>query len=333
MGRNLLEEPTELLPGVVAYPPGFFAENPLRIVSWPERDYAEAMRRGREENLHWFKSAATQIKLESFLGSTLLCVSIDVDWDEFVDPISHEWHLDLIRSASEKAEHAMDVVRLNYCRLDLPNTLPGRVGFLDSDGFSCAQFFDMENFESYVIGGEIITHNIVCGIGLDMSHVSIHHPLESGEVGNMARQALHMFTQAIEANSLTSKFVQCLSLLEYLAEPRKYIGMEAVSKMIARHVAKDRAEYDGIAGDFEYLTSKKDSNGTQIGLRTNIVHIGRRLEDLVQNYDDRQKLFRRLQRYIGVTLSDFIENSDCDWQVIDDLRRDACIRLGLIRAG
>ncbi len=333
IGRNLLEEPTELLPGVIAYPPGFFSKNPLRVVSWPDRDYAEAMRRGREENLPWFQSAATRITLESFLASTLICVSIDVDWDEFVEPESHEWHLDLIRRASEKAEHAMDMVRFHCCKLDLEDTLPGRVGFLDSHGYSCAQFFDSENLESYIIGGDIIKHNIVCGIGLDMNDVSPHPPLGEGEVGNMARQALHMFSQALEANSLTSKFVQCISILEYLAEPRKYMNMEPVSKMISRHVARDRAEYDVIARDFEYLTSKKDENNAQIGLRTNIVHIGKRLEELVRTHEDRRIIFRLIQRYIGKTLSDFIENSNNDWDAIENLRHNACVRLGLIRGG
>ncbi|WP_298374633.1 hypothetical protein [Azospirillum sp.] len=341
LGRNLLEEPSELCSGIVAYPPGFFSQKFLNIVSWPEYEFLEAKRKfganidAKEViyfegvDLQWFKSAATQINLNNFLGSTLVCISMDIDWDDFLSPDSHDVHLNLIKRASNKIEEAMDLIRFHYCSIVLPDTLPGRVGLLDDGPFSCAQFYNPQDHESYIVGGSILTHNIIRGVGLDMNGVTTFSGIGGGEVGNICRQALRMFSSALEANTETSKFVQCLSILEYLADPSDYLIMKNVKQEIGRHVARTKAEYNEIMEYFKYLTSLKDDNEKQIGLRTNIVHIGKNFEDLVPLEKDRDEILKRIEGFIGITINDFIKNSDKDWKCIVKIREDTKTRLGL----
>jgi hypothetical protein len=76
------------------------------------------------------------------------------------------------------------------------------------------------------------------------------------------------------------KFVQALTLLEFLADPRDYRKFEDVKKIVARYVATTREEYARILERFLELTGKKDPT-TQlfIGYHTRIIHIGERRHD------------------------------------------------------
>lgn len=341
LGRVLIEDIVELTDGVVLYPPRHFSIDTLRVVWSPHREIEAMCRRYGVEfpdgtveisvsdsELQWFKSAATGINADELLNEPLLAVSLEVNWDAFLAPESHEWHLEQIKRAIEKAEAAMNLVRLKYCNPWLVETLPGKVGLLRDTTFTCGLFFDSVEHESYLIGGHLITHQIIIGIGLDMNDVHKLPALGNGGVGYIAKHALTMMTQALEANTETSKYIQLLSLLEYLAVPDGYENMRQVKKLIARHVAKDRAKYDKILERFKYLTSD-ENGGTNRGLRHNIVHVGKRLEDLVPDANERRAIFRELWCYVFSTLSDFIEKSFDDWSSIEAIRNQASLRFGL----
>jgi hypothetical protein len=52
------------------------------------------------------------------------------------------------------------------------------------------------------------------------------------------------------------KFIQALTLLEFLADPRDYRKFEDVKKIVARYVATTREEYARILERFLELTGK-----------------------------------------------------------------------------
>jgi hypothetical protein len=114
-----------------------------------------------------------------------------------------------------------------------------------------------------------------------------------------------------------------------LADPDGYITMQKVKKRIGRHVAKDRTEYDAIMRDFRFLTSMgKDTDGRDEGLRHNVVHVGANLGDLL-GQPERVDVLNRVNRYVGVVLTHFIERSGEDWDAIEQHRNESGIALGL----
>ncbi|TOQ20928.1 hypothetical protein, partial [Vibrio parahaemolyticus] len=74
---------------------------------------------------------------------------------------------------------------------------------------------------------------------------------------------------------------------------------------------------------FEYLTGKIDEDtGEQIGLRTRIVHIGARFEDLVNLASERRDLFDELDLYIRIMINDMIEFSHISFDDYEKLRSE-----------
>jgi hypothetical protein len=227
-----------------------------------------------------------------------------IDWDDFLGG-DHDYHLDILRRSSEQAEHLMDLVRLNYCRMDLPDTLPGRVSMLgDGTPFSCGLYYAPEDHESYMIAGQVMQVARVAGLGLDFCNVNDLSVVAMGETGNIARQALTLFTQALEANYLSSKFAQCFVVLEFLATPGEFEKMGATKTKIGAHIADDKATYHAFCREMEYLHKN---------LRTSIVHGGASFEQIIPDKAERARIFRRFQRLIAITLSDMIQHAEMPW--------------------
>jgi len=327
LGRVLVEAPTQLSQTLMLYPPHFFTPQDLRVVSYPAYEFREIERRGNGDSLPWGQSAASMVELDNFLGSALLALPIELDWSTFYQPETHAVHLEMISAAAARAEMVLDRVRFDYCRMDLPDTLPGPAGYLAQEGFSAGLFYSLKDHESYVIAGQVITHTVVIGLGLDMDSVGPVDAPDGGEVGNLARHGLRLYSAALAAPDDTAKFMQMMVLLEFLSDPDRFQVMQKAKKPIARHVAKDREEYDAIIADFRLLTS--DESTPNRGLRHNIVHLGKRLEDLL-DHAARRDVLRRLNRYVCVTLQDFIERGDADWQTILNYRQERGVALGLL---
>ncbi|MEK6638885.1 MAG: hypothetical protein AABY88_12470 [Pseudomonadota bacterium] len=337
ISRILVEEPAWISEEVAIFPPDAIGAETLRPVAWPESDYQRTL--GKQngvvgldgDDLHWSKSGATRIDLPDFFGSSLVAFPVVIDWDAFLEPSSHEAHLEMLGRAIDKAERVMDLIRFEHCNLWTPAKLPGRAGLLGDTSFCAGMFYAPEDHESYIIAGQILTHQVIIGVGLDMTGSIMVRSTGDGEVGAVARQALRMYSEALEASTETSRFVQMMALIEFLAAPEDYMRMKLVKRMIARQVARDRADYDAILQDFLCLTSESGAaQGANRGLRHNIVHVGKRLEDLADR-GEREAIFRRLSRYAGATIQQLRDHSyDCEgWSVITDLRKAAVGRLGL----
>lgn len=220
-----------------------------------------------------------------------------------------------------QAERLMDLIRLDYCRMDLPDTLPGRVSmFSNGISFSCGLYYRMEDHEAYLIAGQVMQVARVGGIGLDCSNISILREVPDGETGNIARRGLGLFTQALEANYLSSKFAQCFVTLEFLASPDEYEQMKTAKTKIGALVARDQTAYHTFCGDIRHLSED---------IRTKIVHGGASLEAIIPDKKERAKIFRKLQGFIGVTLLQMIENGHLSWNEFIALRDERLRNLGV----
>jgi hypothetical protein len=117
------------------------------------------------------------------------------------------------------------------------------------------------------------------------------------------------------------KYVQALSLLEILSHPdpnsieNKHIQFKEVKKIIARHVAKQRQDYDALLRRFEELGN---GNKTTRGYRERIVHHGDRIETIVPDNQERQKLFQEIQGYIRTVILAIVQHSDKSWSDFQD---------------
>jgi hypothetical protein len=337
LDRILVEEPDWISEEVAIFPPNALSGETLRTVSWPEYEYQRSIGNTGGaitldgDALYWAKSGCTRIDLPDFFQSALLALPVTLDWDKFLFPDSHESHLEMLGSAMDKAERIMDLVRFEHCNLWTPAKLPGRAGLLGDTVFCAGLFYAKEDHESYLIAGQVLTHQVIIGVGLDMSPPLMVRPTGDGEVGAVARHALRMYSEALEASTETSRFVQMMSLLEFLAAPNEFLLMKRAKRMIARQIAGDRADYEAILRDFSYLTSEGGTvKSAKQGLRHNIVHLGRRLEDLA-GAKEREAIFRRLGRYAGAVIHQLRQNSYLgeEWKVIEQLRAAGVGRLGL----
>ncbi|GFE64935.1 hypothetical protein KIN_20090 [Litoreibacter roseus] len=281
------------------------------------------------DDLHWVKSGVTGIDRDELFSGVLIAFIVELDWETFLLPPSHESHLECLQKASAKAEQAMDLVRLNYCNPMVVQTFPNVSGFHKESGFTAGLFYTLSDNESYLIAGEVVPSALVRGLGLELDQFACVELVQGGQVGMIARHALRLYSGALTASTETLKFIQLMNLIEYIASPFEYRKMVEVKKRIARHVAKDADDYNDILEDFKLLTSKPGSAaGPNNGLRHNIIHMGQNIEDLI-GPEERAKMFRRLISYTAIPINDMIRLSAEDWEALENYRADRKNEIGL----
>ncbi|MFN3311942.1 MAG: hypothetical protein ACK46Q_00530 [Hyphomonas sp.] len=332
------EQIIELSDDFVLYPAGSLSADDLNLVWWPSYGYQEICGKNTVseglvsvsgDDLHWIKSAATGIDRDELFSGALIAFLVELDWDRFLKPPSHEFHLECIQRASNKAEMAMDLVRLNYCNPMVIQTFPNTAGFHGKSGFTAGLFYTVSDNEAYLISGEIVPSVLVRGLGLELDQFVCLEPVHDGQVGLIARHALRLYSNALTSSTETLKFIQLMNLIEYIASPFTYMKMADVKKQIARHVARNLGEYDNILEDFKFLTSEAGAaRGPNNGLRHNIIHLGRNLEDLI-GPDERTEMFLRLVSYCAIPIQDMIRFSAEDWPAIETHRTNRKKELGL----
>ncbi len=147
-------------------------------------------------------------------------------------------------------------------------------------------------------------------MGLPLAPIEPSTYAQGSDVGIIVRRALSLYSELLEANSPTSKFIQALVLLEFLAYPYAYESFKKVKKVVSRYLAKTGTEYERLLVRFEELTGKKDpATGQEVGYRTRIVHIGDRLDNLLSGPDERRRLFEELDSYIRPIIDHMLSHS------------------------
>lgn len=282
--------------------------------------------------LREFTSSLTGFGLGVLETSNLIAFSTNIDSERF-ESYTHQEDISLLKNLSDMAEKAMDVIRFDYCRLDLPDTLPGQVGSWEgSSDYLGALIYDPISDKARLIAGSAVeSSKVVKGIGLDMNSCS-YEPLiksEDGELAAIFTHGLMLLSDAMTSQNETVKFVRVMSLLEFLGNPHEYESWKKLKGKIASHLAMNKSDYYRIIARFRELTSDKGQDGEDKGLRTQIVHNGKSLSQLVQEPDDRCKLFRELQIYITAVLRDVRNMHESTWEDLVDWRSDKLQQLGI----
>lgn len=271
------------------------------------------------------QSAAAGITEQLLSELPLVAFPCRIDWTSFCKT-DHEGHLDLIRQLSESVDRGcLDYVRYRLCGFEPVDSLPGRAGQVSNNPMMAGLcLFNPAENRARIVGGAAFTHMLTRGLGLSLESIGFEEFPRSGEIGHIVEHALSLYSAAIEGTTATSRFVQALSILEFLADPDDYCNFQDVKKIISRYVAANRQQYEELLDRFHVLTGKKDESGKIIGLRTRAVHMGERLEQMIPDQLQRSELFRELDRYIHAVLEHMIRHSEMSqqeyWKLRETLR-------------
>ncbi|HAP41472.1 MAG TPA: hypothetical protein DCQ94_17200 [Nitrospira sp.] len=269
------------------------------------------------------KSSITRVTIDTLNEHVLAVCPVQMVWSRFIS-LSHTEHMDFIADLSHKIDRTcFDYILYRLCDFYPVDSLPGRIGSLDTHPmFSAVLLYDPQSKRSQIVSGSVFSHMVVRGIGL------LLHPLDAGEfptdgeVGRIAKHALTLYRSILESSSHTSRFVQAMSLLEFLAFPDDYRPFKEVKKIVASHAARSEYEYRTIIDRFLDLTGKKDPVTNEfLGFRTRIVHMGQRIEEIVPREIDRKTLFAEIYGYIRAMMDHMIAHSDLTFVEYGHIRR------------
>lgn len=277
-------------------------------------------------------SSLTKFGLDVLKNHPVVVFPISIDIEKFVN-FHHQEDVELLKKLSFLAEKAMDIIRFEKCRLDLPDTLPGTVGSWEgSSDYLGALIYDKSRDQSHLIAGSAVeATQVVKGIGLEIDPHP-YHPIpkpEYGELASYAHQALMLLTDSMSSPNSTMKFMRVMGLLEFLASPNEYQTWKKMKGDLACHIAKDKTKYHALLDRFRVLTSIKDQQGDEAGYRTLIIHQGKYLPDLVGSHEDVSKLFRELQHYATCVIQDMLDNPSWSWLEFTTYRESLKIQLGV----
>jgi hypothetical protein len=308
---------TVVFPGAITfYPPGVADLESLNIIQ----------NRRNTTSLAEHSSAASGIDRDILEHHPLVVFPCQFDWETFLSS-SHRSHLEFIRRLSEYIDNAcLNFVRYKSCCLGLMDDLPAHAGQVASNHMmAAALLYSNELSEARIIGGAAFTHYLTRGLGLPLDQLEWNNFPQVGETGKIVNHAISLYTSILESDNPTARFMQALGLLEFLADPFDYQQFKKVSKIIARYVARDLAEFHKIRDRFYELTGKKDSStGFFIGYRTRVVHMGTRIEELVPDPGSRKNLFLELDGYIRPVIDHMVAHSEKSFADYLKVREDLC---------
>lgn len=301
-----------VFPGpIIFYPPGWLDLDELNIVPNQTNTTSSAE----------LASAASGITRAVLNQHSLVVFPCKFDWQAFRKS-NHESHLEFIRWMSEEIDRCcLNFVRYQSCRLEPIDDLPARAGQVDTNHMMAGTLlYSGVDQEARIIGGAAFTHYLTRGLGLPIDQLEWDSFPRNGEVGKIANQALLLYTSLLESSHPTARFIQALSLLEFLADPDQFINFKDVKKIIARYCTSTRDEYQRILDRLLDLTGKRENN-RHIGFRTRVVHIGDRIETIIPNPNARKQLFLELDGYIRPVLDHMIMHSDKSWEEYLEIRK------------
>lgn len=287
----------------------------------------------RGQQLRMEATFLTGFDLEVLNGCALVSFIEEIEWDDFLEA-SHDDDIDLLQRLSARAERAMDVVRFQLCRLDLPATLPGIVGSWTGSGpYLGALLYCLEDHESYLIAGEVGGYAaITSGIGLDFD---LDHPVplpsaSDGEIGAVVAHGLSLLSDAMYSRNDTSKFLRTMTLMEYLANPDEYQNWSKSKGHIACHSARSKEQFLRISARMRELTSVKEPATVERGIRTLVIHHGKFLEEVIPDRSQRRALFAEMFGYVDAVIRDMLEHTELTWGQFMDYRYRLKVALGVV---
>lgn len=183
------------------------------------------------------QSQLTGISIGTLNQYALIVIPIKLSWDTLFNH-SHEKHLELISNLSETiTQKYLNFFIYKHCKISYASNdgLPSFPSQTFVNNMSAVLFVNFNTNEAKLISGAVFNAQATKGLGVALSQPEWDIFPKNGEVGKLVNHAMILYAQIIKTESATSKFVQTLSLLEFLAYPTEYKTFKEVKKVIARY--------------------------------------------------------------------------------------------------
>lgn len=294
---------------ICVFPAGEFQIDEINF-KIPEKFEADKIKdKGGSNDLRDLITSITQIDKEVYLHNPVVVFRDSITIDKYKN-LSHKEDVELIKKYSEKAEDVLDLIRFFECNYITPEILPARAGLWD-DRYSTSLIYFPVFKIGFVQSREVEIKTLIKGIGAEFTNVELINSLpifiysnnELGEVGRICKYALKLNTLITESDNQSNKFIQVMTLFEYLGNPIEYEAFQKIKGKIITYIAKDKTDYNKLSLDF--INYSKN-------LRTEIIHNGKRIEELLTTIEI-QNLFIFFHQTIYTLLYDFMMNYDLDW--------------------
>ncbi|EVO36739.1 hypothetical protein [Staphylococcus aureus] len=234
--------------------------------------------------------------------------------DDFFEPTTVDQNYYFINKLSQKADRTLDIIRINENNFGVPEQLPGIPG-ITSNGWQVAE--QLTDHKLRTINGKVM-FMIREGIGLypiDLSSNIYEDKLynclyvTSNEINLLFREAIHRVSKSMYMNNLNTSFVYLLSTLEMLSS-REYLNFKKTKSKILPFISYSKYQYHKCS---EYLRNISEN------LRTEIIHNGKSIFDLYDNYEDVYKLLNWIKLIIIEYISNIVKKNI---QTFDDLEKE-----------
>lgn len=234
--------------------------------------------------------------------------------DDFFEPTTVDQNYYFINKLSQKADRTLDIIKINENNFGVPEQLPGIPG-ITSNGWQVAE--QLTDHKLRTINGKVM-FMIREGIGLypiDLSSNIYEDKLynclyvTSNEINLLFREAIHRVSESMYMNNLNTSFVYLLSTLEMLSS-REYLNFKKTKSKILPFISYSKYQYHKCS---EYLRNISEN------LRTEIIHNGKSIFDLYDNYEDVYKLLNWIKLIIIEYISNIVKKNI---QTFDDLEKE-----------
>ncbi|MFS4854336.1 hypothetical protein SON72_05055 [Staphylococcus aureus] len=234
--------------------------------------------------------------------------------DDFFEPTTVDQNYYFINKLSQKADRTLDIIRINENNFGVPEQLPGIPG-ITSNGWQVAE--QLTDHKLRTINGKVM-FMIRERIGLypiDLSSNIYEDKLynclyvTSNEINLLFREAIHRVSESMYMNNLNTSFVYLLSTLEMLSS-REYLNFKKTKSKILPFISYSKYQYHKCS---EYLRNISEN------LRTEIIHNGKSIFDLYDNYEDVYKLLNWIKLIIIEYISNIVKKNI---QTFDDLEKE-----------
>ncbi|QGX61784.1 hypothetical protein [Alteromonas mediterranea] len=255
--------------------------------------------------------------IEKFKSNPLVVIN-DQTYADYPGSISSD--LQIMTTAISKASIIIDYIKFEFCSLVTPKTMPARLGQVTSGETLLLMYNGKRSPFTRIIDTTIYSNTLTAGVGLDInSEIFTNFKLlnaDIGEVGNIAKQALRMFSNALEENDNTGKFIEIMRLFEFVADPNSFTKFQKVRTKIAAHIAENSSDIHRLQEEFKYYSSGDNEDG----LRTEIIHNGKSIEVLIPELSKQTDLFNKLQLYITKCIRDLVCFYNKSWVELEVIR-------------
>lgn len=233
---------------------------------------------------------------------------------------------ELIKKATSQAEEIVNIFRYIYSNFDKVSNLPQRAGYIKENICGFLLYSCTMNSSTFISGKNYVSSQTI-GNGLKVDLTLMRQPIDqlffalyknNTTVSNILKHALRLYSDILYLPTATNKYIQAMTLIDYLGNPFEYQKMQKNKAQIVPFSADSFSQYNKICERFKYLTSKKDENGNEIGLRTNIIHNGKNIESLIFEGYKIDLILRELQLYICNFINGIlIYSNENDWTYIE----------------